>query len=88
MANDAGFTPQVVPIKLLFPLLDGASMEEDEDLHTMGAALLANASSPDMSKVKHNFDDEAKRSLQTPKFSGDRFERWSFDAIGQSPALL
>jgi hypothetical protein len=47
MARDAGFTPKAVPIKLLFPLLEGASLEEDEGLHTMWAALLANASSPE-----------------------------------------
>jgi len=47
MATDAGFTPRAVPIKLLFPLLDGASYEEDESLHTMWAALWANASSPE-----------------------------------------
>jgi hypothetical protein len=46
MAMDAGFTPKAVPIKLLFPLLEGASLEENEDLHTMWAALLANAASP------------------------------------------
>jgi hypothetical protein len=46
MAEDAGFTPHEVPSKLLFPLLEGASFEENEDLHTMWAALLANASSP------------------------------------------
>lgn len=46
MAKGAGFTPKAVPIKLLFPLLEGASLEENEDLHTMWAALLANASSP------------------------------------------
>jgi hypothetical protein len=46
MAEDAGFTPNAVPIKLLFPLLEGASFEENEDVHTMWAALLANASSP------------------------------------------
>ena len=46
MAKDAGFTPNAVPIKLLFPLLEGASLEENEDLHTMWAALLANAASP------------------------------------------
>lgn len=47
MAKDAGFTPKAVPIKLLFPLLEGASLEENEDLHTMWAALLANAASPE-----------------------------------------
>src|ERR1022692_985920 len=50
MAKDAGFTPKAVPIKLLFPLLEGASLEENEDLHTMWAALLANASSPNQSE--------------------------------------
>ena len=44
MAKEAGFTPQAVPLKILFPLLEGASMEEDENLHDMWAALLANAS--------------------------------------------
>src|SRR6266478_6312148 len=47
MAKEAGFTPKSVPIKLLFPLLEGASLEEDEDLHTMWAALLANAAMPE-----------------------------------------
>src|SRR5580698_7329869 len=49
MAKEAGFTPKAVPIKLLFPLLEGASLEEDETLHDMWAALLANASSPEHS---------------------------------------
>src|ERR1700686_3228249 len=47
MAQEAGFTPQPVRPKILFPLLEGASFEDREDLHTMWAALLANASSPD-----------------------------------------
>jgi hypothetical protein len=56
MAKDAGFTPKAVPIKLLFPLLEGASLEENEDLHTMWAALLANAASPDdAEKVRPGF---------------------------------
>jgi hypothetical protein len=51
MAKAAGFTPKAVPIKLLFPLLDGASLEENEDLHTMWAALLANAASPETAGI-------------------------------------
>src|SRR6266403_3415558 len=47
MAKDAGFTPKAVPIKLLFPLLEGASFEVDENLHDMWAAWLANAASPE-----------------------------------------
>jgi hypothetical protein len=56
MAQDAGFTPQAVPPKILFPLLEGASMEEDENLHDMWAALLANAASPGcMENVRPGF---------------------------------
>jgi Abortive infection alpha len=56
MAQEAGFTPQPVPPKILFPLLEGASFEDNESLHTMWAALLANAASPDgADKVKPGF---------------------------------
>jgi len=55
MAKDAGFTPKAVPIKLLFPLLEGASLEENEDLHTMWAALLANEASPEGQKTRPRF---------------------------------
>jgi hypothetical protein len=56
MAREAGFTPQAVPPKILFPLLEGASFEEDENLHDMWAALLANAASPENGeKVRPGF---------------------------------
>src|ERR1700756_188385 len=56
MATEAGFSPKAVPIKLLFPLLEGASLEEDENLHTTWAALLANAASPtNAEKVRPEF---------------------------------
>jgi hypothetical protein len=56
MAQDAGFTPRAVPIKLLFPLLEGASFEENEDLHTMWSSLLANAGSSEYcDKVRPGF---------------------------------
>ena len=51
MAEDAGFTPQAVPPKILFPLLEGASFEDDESLHDMWAALLANAASPENAEM-------------------------------------
>lgn len=45
-----------VPPKILFPLLEGASMEDNEELHTMWAALLANAASADYAhKVRPGF---------------------------------
>jgi Abortive infection alpha len=55
MAEDAGFTPNAVPPKILFPLLEGASFEEDETLHTMWASLLANASSKKGAIVRPTF---------------------------------
>jgi hypothetical protein len=56
MAQEAGFTPQAVPPKILFPLLEGASFEEDESLHNMWAALLANAASMENAeKVRPGF---------------------------------
>jgi len=51
--SDAGFKPNPVPPKLLFPLLEGASLEENEDLHTMWAGLLANASNPETPDLVH-----------------------------------
>lgn len=55
MAREAGFIPQAVPPKILFPLLEGASFEEDENLHDMWAALLANAGSPDSAQIRPGF---------------------------------
>jgi len=44
--HDAGYKPNPVPLKLLLPALDYASVEDDDDLHTIWAALLANAADP------------------------------------------
>ena len=55
MAEEAGFTPSAVPPKILFPLLEGASLEDNEDMHTMWAALLANASSKMRDIVRPSF---------------------------------
>ena len=43
MLNKAGIDPKSVPLRVLIPLLDGASLEDDEKLSTKWAALLANA---------------------------------------------
>lgn len=48
MLIEADITPRAVPPRLFLPMMDAASIEDDEDLHTRWAALLANAaSSPD-----------------------------------------
>lgn len=55
MLQDAGITPHTVSPKLLFPLLEGASFEDNDDLHTMWAALLANAASPTAGRIRPGF---------------------------------
>jgi hypothetical protein len=55
MLKAANLATSEVPPKLLFPLLEGASMEGDENLHDMWAALLANAASPRKSLVRPSF---------------------------------
>jgi hypothetical protein len=48
MLEEAGLTPQAVPPRLFLPMVEAASIENDEDLHTKWSALLATAaSSPD-----------------------------------------
>jgi hypothetical protein len=43
MLGEAGIAPQAVPPRLFLPMLEAASIENDEDLHTKWSALLANA---------------------------------------------
>jgi hypothetical protein len=56
MLQASGSPVQEVPEKILIPLLQGVALENDEDLHTMWAALLANAASPENAeKVRQGF---------------------------------
>jgi len=41
-----GINPKRVPLKLLLPIIDAASVEEDEDLHSLWANLLTNVADP------------------------------------------
>jgi hypothetical protein len=43
MLIDAGISPHAVPPRLFLPIVENASMQDDEDIHTRWAALLANA---------------------------------------------
>jgi len=44
--SEADVSPTSVPLRTLLPLLEGAALEEDDDLSTKWAALLANATTP------------------------------------------
>jgi hypothetical protein len=53
MVQDAEFTPRPVADKLIVEIVRGASLEDDENIHTMWAALMANASSPECGDDVH-----------------------------------
>ena len=53
MLISAGIEPSTIPLKTLLPLLEGASLEENEELSTKWAALLANAANLEESKQIH-----------------------------------
>jgi hypothetical protein len=45
--SETGFEPKSVPLKILLPILENASLEDDEDLRDRWANLLANATMPE-----------------------------------------
>jgi hypothetical protein len=54
--HETGAEPIQIPDYLAVPLLDKATLVDDEDLQTMWASLLANASHPDRAaSVEHSF---------------------------------
>lgn len=58
MLKRAGIEPKAVPLRVLVPILSGASLEDNEDLSSKWAALLANASTfDDISHLSHIFAD-------------------------------
>lgn len=44
--HDAGVSPKEVPLKIIHPMIEAAVLEEDPDLQTVWANLLANAADP------------------------------------------
>jgi len=47
ICDETGFEPKAVPLKTLLPILENASLEDDQDLHDRWANLLANAAIQD-----------------------------------------
>lgn len=51
--HDKGVDPRIVPLKVLHPLLESASLEDNENIQEKWAALLANAADPKKSNDIH-----------------------------------
>jgi hypothetical protein len=55
--EERGFEPRQIPLKVLLPSLEYASVEEDEDLHTTWATLLASAADPALIEMPVSFPE-------------------------------
>jgi hypothetical protein len=61
--KNAGFEPKAVPLKLLLPSFEQASLEDDDSLQDKWAALLAEASNPDSDASTFSVFAEILRQL-------------------------
>jgi len=67
--EESGITPQQIPLKILLPAVEYASVEDDDDLHTMWAALLTSAADPAKDEVLPSFLDVLRQlSKQEAQF--------------------
>jgi hypothetical protein len=67
MLKDAKVEPSSVPLKTLVPILEGAAIEEDEDLSAKWAALLANAATPESAMRIHPGFPHIPSQLSAPE---------------------
>lgn len=61
--HDKGVDPRIVPLKILHPLLESASLEDDGNMQEKWAALLANAADPKKSDDIHSSYIEILKQL-------------------------
>jgi len=73
--EEAGIAPQQIPLKILLPALEYASVEDDDDLHTMWASLLTSAADPATDEVLPSFPDVLRQlSKQEALFINGLYE--------------
>ena len=84
ICEEAGIQPQRVPLKVLLPIVENASLEEDDDLQEIWANLLANAADPrQLSPVLASFVDILKElSAQDVKFL-DKFYTRALERVSK-----
>lgn len=61
--KDKGVDPRIVPLKILHPLLESATLEDDENMQGKWASLLANAADPIQSDDIHSSYIEILKQL-------------------------
>jgi hypothetical protein len=69
ITREAGFEPQAVQPKLLLPILEHASLEEEEPIHDRWATLLANAANLDFKRALYPAFIHVLADLSLGKFS-------------------
>jgi hypothetical protein len=90
----AGATPKQVPLSIIHPALEAASLEEDPDLQEMWATLLASAADPTNERAEATRSYLSVLRELTPnevKFLNawyDTFERYTPDGIAFSRAYI
>lgn len=85
IASRAGLRLKPVAPRILFPLLEAASLEDDEDLHQRWAALLTNAASPEFdARVLPPFPDILSHLTSIEAQFLDR----AFDEVTQEDAKI
>src|SRR5450759_752489 len=63
VASDAGLTLRPVAPRLLFPILDAATLEDEEELHQRWVALLTNAATAFDGEMLPSFPDVLKQLI-------------------------
>jgi Abortive infection alpha len=81
MLEESGTSPHAVPPRLFLPMVEAASIENDEDLHTKWSALLANAASsgkvhPSYIEILKQLTPEDARLLDTCYEQTEKKFRW------------
>lgn len=88
MLMEAGMPAQPVPPRLFLPMLEAASIENDEDLHTKWSALLANAASSDkvhpsyIEILKQLTPDDARLLDKFHELTKEKKHRWLNQLLG------
>jgi hypothetical protein len=79
-----GVAPKRVPLKVLAPIFDGASLEEDEDMHERWKWLLLNASDPNAkTRVPPSFPEILKQLSPAEAKLLDALYDWTLNEVAK-----